>query len=128
MITLILMLLFLHRTVLYSTTALYFAMSLFPYACMHACFSYAYSTRIHRMYAAVHTTKLLFMYLLVAQCRMHPRCDSVYEPSAAKMFRTSILENVQYKQNMYKITQKSKKFYFRKNNQQATAQSVNVYS
>ena len=45
MITLILMLLCFHRTVLYLYTALCFALNLFLYACLHACFSYVYSTR-----------------------------------------------------------------------------------
>ena len=51
MITLILMLLCLHRTVLYLCTVLWLALSIFLYACMHACFSYVYSTRIQRVYA-----------------------------------------------------------------------------
>ena len=55
MITLILMLLCLHRTVLYLCTVLCFALSLFLYACMHVRFSYVYSTRIQRVYAAVHS-------------------------------------------------------------------------
>ena len=55
MITLILMLLCLHRTVLYLCTVLCFALSLFLYACMHVRFSYVYSTRIQRVYAAAHS-------------------------------------------------------------------------
>ena len=56
---------------------------------------------------------------------MHPRCDSVYEASAARMSRTSISENVQNKQNTKRITKNRKDFfYFRKNNQRVTAQSV----
>ena len=55
MITLILMLMCLHRAVLYLCTVLCFALSLFVYACMHVRFSYVYSTRIQGVYAAVHS-------------------------------------------------------------------------
>ena len=55
MITIILILLCVHRTVLYLCTVLCFALSLFLYACMHVHFSYLYSTRIQRVYAAVHS-------------------------------------------------------------------------
>ena len=77
MMTLILMLLCLHRTVLiYLCTVLRFALSLFLYACVQVRFSYVYSTRIQRVYAAVHSYS--YNYLLVARCRMQPRRDIVF--------------------------------------------------
>ena len=66
MITLILLLLYLHRTVLFLCTVLCFALRLFLYACMHVRFLYVY------------THPALVKYLLVARCRMQPRRDSVY--------------------------------------------------
>ena len=69
MITMILMLLCLHRTVLYLCTALCFALSLFLYACtyaMHVRFSYVYSTRIQRVYAAVHSYSCICLLCSVA--------------------------------------------------------------
>ena len=66
MITLILMLLCLHRTVLYSCAVLCFALSLFLYACMHVRFLYVHSTRIQRMYDAVHSYSCICLLRSVA--------------------------------------------------------------
>ena len=73
------------------------------------------------------TSNLVVFVVLSRMVKVRGACDKpfwIYEPSAAKMSRTAILENVQNKQKTKRITENRKDFFFfRKNNQRATAQS-----
>ena len=83
MLTLIIIPLCLHRPTSKHILSVHCVLPRVSFVCMYACTFHVHCTRIQCVHTAMHT------YLLVAQCRMQPRLDTVYFVVHAYLVRLS---------------------------------------